>query len=378
MKARITDRVAMTRLTPSSVLSYLRARGWNGLQADPWSAIFELQTRGERVEMDVPIRQSAGDYARRIGELLHNLEIVETRSQLDIYQDILRASQDVVRLSVNVPESGRVGLDEASLLFASTRDLVLAAACAAHSRRAYYPRRKPARATDYVRRVRIAAPEAGSFVVVLESPVPPALTTSGDGLEGEEPFERASVMMLATAGAHVRTSIDRAMVNGSVDSFAVEVQSGVTANYCDALAGLLEEGAEGRDVSLSFSWASTRPMRAAHAAVPTTIAFARSEAAVLREASQFLKERAPITDFELTGPVVKCESAAASMAGEVVVAGLLDVGVRQVHVLLWGDDYLQAVEAHQKGLTVSMEGELSREGRRYRLKSPRAFAVLAS
>lgn len=375
MKARITDRLAMNQLSPSAVLSYLRARRWSGSPSDTASAIFERTIEGERIEVEVPMRQTAGDYARRISELLHNLEMVEGRSQLDIYQDIVRASQDVVRLSVDVPESGRIGLDEASLLFSSTRDLVLAAACAAHSRRAYYPRRKPARAADYVRRVRIAAPEAGSFVVVMESPVPPALTTSQLSLDGDEPFERASVMMLATAGAHVRTTIDQAMVSGTVEGFAAKVQEGVTANYCDALSALLDEGDEGRDVSLSFSWASTRPL---HVALPNTVAFSRGDADVLREASRFLKERAPVTDFELTGPIVKCESTAAAAGGEVVVAGLLEVGVRQVHVSLSAEDYLQAVEAHQRGLTVSVEGQLIREGRSYRLEGPRAFAVLAS
>src|SRR5204862_7487798 len=129
------------------------------------------------------------------------LTLIESRSQYEIYQDLVRTNQDIVRISIDVPESGRVGLDEAGVLFSAARDLVLAAACSAHTRRAYFPRRKPQRAVDYVRHVNLAAPEAGSFVVVLESPLPaPFGQQQALGLGGEpaedEPFERTVLVTL--------------------------------------------------------------------------------------------------------------------------------------------------------------------------------------
>jgi hypothetical protein len=190
-----------------------------------------------------------------MAELLSNLELLEHRSQLEIYRDIVYANQDVVRLSVDVPDPGRLGLEEASTLFSATRDLVLAAACSTHTRRAYFPNRKPLRAMEYIRKIRLAAPEIGSFVVVLESPVALALSTVPALLTPTaEPFERAVVLMLATAGARVRQSIGEATATGSLDWFADAVQVGVNANYCDALVRLLEED-DGRNVVLSFSWA---------------------------------------------------------------------------------------------------------------------------
>lgn len=372
MKATITDARALSALSPTALTAYLRARGWIVIESDAAFAVFERPGDGDEIRFDVPLRPSSGDCARRVAELLYNLELLEGRSQLDIYRDILHAHQDVVRLSVDVPEAGRMGLDEASTLLSATRDLVLAAACSVQSRRPYFPHRKPPRAMEYLRRVRLAAPEAGSFVIVLESPVAPALLTPRGGSDPMVPFERAACIMLATAGARVRESISEATATGSVDGFTHAVQAGVNANYCDALVRLLEED-DGRNVVMSFAWASSRPVPSA---VPSRLAFVHSDAEILRVAARYLKERIPIAGFELTGPIVRLESSAPPAGGEITIAGIVDGGIRQVLVSLGGDDYQMAVHAHHQELPVSVEGELIREGRAYRLAHPRLFAIM--
>jgi hypothetical protein len=371
MRVDITDRKTLCALSPMAVATYLRARGWSAVEADPSLAVFERLEGEETLGLEVPLRTSAGDYERRLAELLHNLELIERRSQLDIYRDIIHANQDVVRLSIDVPDPGRMGLEEASTLLSATRDLVLAAACSTHTRRAYFPNRKPLRAIEYIRKVRLAAPEVGSFVVVLESPVAPALSTApAEPAPLVEPFERSVIVMLATAGARVRQSIGETAATGSLDRFADAVQAGVTANYCDALARLLEED-EGRNVVLSFSWAPARPLQGP---APSRLTFSRPDAEILRAATRYLKERAPISGFELSGAITRLQSAAPTAAGEVTIAGLVDGRIRQVSMSLAGDDYQRAVQAHHQELEVSVEGELVRDGRSYHLHNPSMFA----
>lgn len=374
MRAEITDRNAMSALTPNAVTSYLRARGWAPApESDTAFAVFERIEGDEKVGLEVPLRAFAGDYGRRVAEVLHNLEILEKRSQLEIFRDVLHANQDVVRVSIDVPDSGRVGLEEAAVLISATRDLVLAAACSAHSRRAYFPRRKPARAMEYLRRIRLAAPESGSFVVVLESPVTAALSTVPSLADSAtDPFERTAVLMLARAGERVRQSISETTATGQLDRFAEGVGSGVNANYCDALARILEED-DGRNLALSFGWAPSRPVQG-HA--PDRLSFSRGEAEILRAASTFLKERAPIAGFEVLGAVVKLESTTPAAGGNATLAAIVDDVVRQVVVRLDTDAYKAAMHAHQNELEVSVEGELERDGRTYHLRNPRMFAVL--
>lgn len=83
MKVIITDTGALSALSPPGVTAYLLARGWTVVESDAAFAVFERPSDGDRVGLDVPLRPSAGDYARRVAKLLHNLELLEDRSQLD-------------------------------------------------------------------------------------------------------------------------------------------------------------------------------------------------------------------------------------------------------------------------------------------------------
>jgi hypothetical protein len=376
MKLNIADAKALSEIPPNSVTAYLRSHGWALTRVENEVGFFHKEIDGEEMECDVPLRQSFRDYPRRVREILDNLTLIESRSQYDIYQDLVRTNQDIVRISIDVPESGRLGLDEAGALFGATRELVLAAACSAHTHRAYFPRRKPPRAVEYVRHVNLAAPEAGSFVVVLESPLPssfaqhhpPGITSAP--LE-DEPFERTVLLTLATAGMIVQSSIGISTARGSVERFAEHVEAGVNANYCDALATILEEG-PGRDLSIAFSWSTSRPVSRP---VPSQLSFSKNDAQVLRAAARFLKERAPVAGFELAGQIVKLETSDLALGGNVTVAGLVDDAIRQVQFSADADDYQRAIEAHQNERVVSVEGELVKEGRSFRLRNPRMFSV---
>lgn len=373
MRAVIADRKALSALSPMAVATYLRARGWSAVEMAPSFAILQRLDAAETYGLDFPLHPTVDDYERRLTELLHNLELLEHRSQLEIYRDILHANQDVVRLSIEMPRPRQMNLEEAAAVFSATRDLVLAAACSTHTRRAYFSNRKPLRAMEYIRKIRLAAPEAGSFVVILESPVALALSTAPAPSDPiTEPFERSVIVMLATAGARVRQSIGETAATGSLDRFADAVQVGVTANYCDAPARLLEED-DNRNVVLSFSWAPSRPVQGS---APSRLAFSRTDAEILRAATRYLKERAPISGFELSGAITRLQSAAPTAGGEVTIVGLVDRGIRQVSVSLTGDDYQRAVQAHHQELEVSIEGDLVREGRSYRLDNPRMFAIV--
>lgn len=83
-----------------------------------------------------------------------------------------------------------------------------------------------------------------------------------------------------------------------------------------------------------------------------------------------------MTGYEIAGQVVRMESDAPTSGGDIVLAGEIDGVVRQVRMTLGADDYRIAVAAHQEERTVSVEGELAREGRSYRLRHPSLFAAL--
>jgi hypothetical protein len=53
----------------------------------------------------------------------------------------------------------------------------------------------------------------------------------------------------------------------------------------------------------------------------------------------------------------------------------VDDAVRQVQFSATAAEYARAIEAHQHERIVSVEGELVRDGRSYRLGNPRLFSV---
>ena len=179
----------------------------------------------------------------------------KVRSQIQIFQDLLVTGADVIRLRLADAElaDASVPLDEGATFIQKAKDMVLAAACAAVNPRIYYPSRKPAQAMDYIRRARLGQTEPGSFIITIISPVPPSLAgPNGQLFELAEPYERRVTQMLAGALNSVRQAAEDAATTGKVDSFVRAVPSGVSANLCDAVAGMGSFTEGGRRSTSSF------------------------------------------------------------------------------------------------------------------------------
>lgn len=375
MRVSIHDSTTLRSLSPAETTAYLRATGWKLQHTEPGR--FARYTRPspepEPFEVDVPLRADLRDYALRIGDLLQTLEVVEARSQLDILNDIRRSTVDILRLAVqgaSVAE-GRIALESGARLFSHARDLMLAAACASMEKRPVFATRRPSRAVDYLRHIRLGPTEAGSFVVTVESPVTPQLQAPLDAVEDEPPFERQVTLTLAYAAEETRRAVASTLASGDIQPFFDAVPRGVHANLCEALAGLLS-GTEVQSLSLQFSWS---PGRAVPAPVPRRVEFTADAIPVLQEASRIFRERAPRPDFELVGILSELASEAPQQGGTASIKGLVDGALRKVRVELGGADYTVAIRAHEQRAIVACEGELTREGRTFVLRNVRQFLV---
>jgi hypothetical protein len=155
-------------------------------------------------------------------------------------------------------------------------------------------------------------------------------------------------------------------------AFDQAVPLGVNSNLCDAVTGLWGGGEVERNLEFSFSWSPTRPVPAG---LVQRVIFSSDRIPIIREAGRQMRERAPLPDFELHGPVVKLERPEGGPLGRVTVIGLVDD--RQVRVTVELDDgaYHQAVQAHDQGRTLRILGTLTREGRGFLLRDPMGLAV---
>jgi hypothetical protein len=91
IKANITDKTALASLSETSVLSYLYDHGWKIIEERDYGYLFGNKDwiADDGLYISIPLaKQIAGDYVKRLSELLHSLSKMENRSQLDIFVEM--------------------------------------------------------------------------------------------------------------------------------------------------------------------------------------------------------------------------------------------------------------------------------------------------
>lgn len=374
MRASIRDAQVLAALRPLEVTAYLRASGWcqSSATADKWI----VWTKNSDFEIVLPLNRQFGDFTQRMADVLKTLEAVEERSQLEILNDLLTTSADILRLRITDAETsdGSIPIEEGAHMAQKARDLMMAAACAALDRRAWFQSRQPGQAVEYLKKVRMGQTERGSYGLTIISRVPPILAVPpGEQLfEVEQPYERQVTTTLAHAVTAVKEAAGQAVVTGNFQGFQAAVSRGVSANLCDAVAGLSGSAENERCVEISFSWSRTRP---AETDTPCRVMLPSDAMPVIREAGRIFRETSPRDEFEVRGPVVKLERPDSETVGKVTVLAFIDEQPRKVAFTVGDPDYHTAVQAHDSQETISCYGSLSREGRAFVLKNPRGLQI---
>lgn len=144
MRVRITDSAALRKISPSQIMAYLCAKG--AKQVGKFSDSAAIWALGKE-EFLVPVAAEFADYAYRVADILAALERVEARSQLEIMDDLHEVGFDVVGIG-RFPKdetSEALGIMRVVDFLAHARDLLMAAACAAATRKACSPAERSTR-----------------------------------------------------------------------------------------------------------------------------------------------------------------------------------------------------------------------------------------
>ncbi|MFM7166196.1 MAG: hypothetical protein ACKO3T_13230 [Planctomycetaceae bacterium] len=376
MKVDIRDVAAMQALRPLEVVTYLRARSWIQQPPTAHGSVWVKGEADEQMEAVVPMDPQRRDFALRMGELLQTIAVAEDRSQVDVYSDLLTTCADVIRIRIDDPEltDGTLPIEAHAVIAQKVRDLLLAAACSALQSRAIWHKRKPAQAVDQVRRLRIGQTERGSYIITVISRVSPELhlPQDGQGMDAEPPYERKVTQMLATSLATLDQVSATAALNQEFSVFERSVDKGVSANLCDAVAGLWGDDDRNRNLEFTFSWSVARPV---DAQIPRRINFGSDRIPIIREASRVMKERSPYEDYELDGAVVKLERAEGQPTGKVTIIGAIDGKPHRVSLELADPHYGLAIKAHHQQQPIHCVGTLVKAGRGYTLRDARDVSI---
>jgi len=379
MRVTVRDKTTLRSLKPLEMAAYLRAKGWRLAADNPGKGslwVFQDHS-GAEVDVTLPARLELGDYTLRMEEVLGTLADVEQRSQLDVLRDIQTTSADLfrVRAPSGNAESGTLPFSEAVAFVERSRDMMLAAACAAIAKRPVYAKRKAQQAMDYLHQIRMGQTERGSYVLTILSPVAPELRPAQEVLlpsEPEVPYERRVTRTLIESLAALNEAAREAAVQGNMTPFQAAVSRGVSANLCDAVVGL-SAVSPGEGLDIQVSWSRTRPI---DAQTTGRVLLGSDAIPLIEEAARQFRETAPSDDVEVEGVVTRLARDETAREGEVTITGIVDGQMRWVRVMLGEEDYSTAVQAHRLRQTVTCTGDLIKEGRGYWLRNSRRFSVV--
>jgi len=382
MRVQVIDQKALESPAPRNVRLYLRIHGWTRPSAripgqpDVWILPAEEGT----YEIIAPSSHVASDYTRRISELLRTLSIVENRSELEVFRELVTLTFDIQEIhSEHGGPPGTAPLRDAADGFAAASGMLAAAWTSFEERSLVLPPRRPPRAAELMRKVLTGPATEGSYVISIWVPVPPRLRPDEDGVLFEpedfdtgEPYERSVTRFLYQALGAAQTAAQEVInANAGIDAFVQRQGAGVSANLCESLVTL--SGQDETTFDVRFSWALERPIRE----LAPVVRFDSDSIPVLREAARELRALVPEEDVRIIGNVVRLHREGNYGAGEVSIAGVVSGDVsermRRVSVSLSEEDYQVALSAHRDFTQVEVLGSLIQRGNRTYLTNPNNF-----
>jgi hypothetical protein len=334
-------------LSATDITGYLGTSGWiRQPESSRTASVWVYQ--GEH-EVIVPELDGFADGPRRVRELVRVLARIEGRPQELVAADIgtPRADLQWYRAS-SIALDGQIGLVETVTALTGARDVLLAAARAAHvGPQAVFHGTAPAPVRELLQAVRVGPIIAAEETILVRVPL--------DG-PGDPPLGRRALLLLRRVLPLLSDATRDAIRTKDFGTFDEITADGVSAELCGALAQLSGPGA-GVGFEIGFRWARDVPTDA----VAGMIVFEPGSGKVLRTARHRLlrlqQRRASVTGLVRTLSHGGGTRFRAQVQGPVIVGET--AARRSVWVRLPDEaTYERAVSAHLNGFAVHAHGTL--------------------
>ena len=171
MTALLLQEASFRAVSPAALTGYVRSLNW--VKDRPYRDVSDVYVGEGLPDIIVPRTQRIADYGFVVGRLIEDFSEVSEMDPQAVYQDLVNADRDVIRVSVPVVDEESLLVEEGVGLVTGSRDLLLASACSFDERRSVYRAGANQAAMEYLRRVRLGHTEHGSYAVTLLPPVVP-------------------------------------------------------------------------------------------------------------------------------------------------------------------------------------------------------------
>jgi hypothetical protein len=192
--------------------------------------------------------------------------------------------------------------------------------------------------------------------------------TSAASLDVLDTFGRRTTQKLASALVATQEAIRKVVATNNLKPFDEAVTAGVSSNLCTSLARLAEEG-NGIDVTVDWS-----PSKPADGSVK--VSMTRENASVLTDAARHLDQQEPDENVTIQGLVSQITEEPDRFDGNTVIETKVGNSIRRIKVQFGPDERTSVYQAAHDKRWIQVVGDLVREGRQLRLRSPRSFFVV--
>lgn len=358
------------------VSTYLMSTGWllDGMIGSVGSIWHRKEAQHSDAELILPETNEIRDCEDRLADVVEQLSIFEMRPAEEVVRAINTYFCDLisVRIVHADVEGGTIPLDDGVLLFERIRDLMTAATLSTISKRRHFSGNRPPEAINFLSSLKLGQTEVGSYVANVIAPVQHS-SSNQDSIE-KTSIGRVVTANLATGLQALLVAVDSYKKTQELSVFDRAVDSGVSANMCEALVGLSGEKKDrGFSISISPSHQQTFGLD-----MVKQHTFDKNFIPEIEMAAEYYRENYVIPEFTVVGFVKKLNRDPDDDNGTVTVAAIVQDVERNVTFDLAGDEYRDAIHAHENKQVVSCAGDLKVSSRSAILLNSKDFKIISN
>lgn len=365
-----SDRRRELDVSADQLKAYLQHKQW--FEDGKLRSVATIWHRHDNEEAEVVLPYSSvKDYWQRMRDALASVASIEGREVFEVLAEVKRLFANVITIRVIHDDTtdGTIPINDGVLLIAKAKELVSAAARSLYAKKKQFTRGAPKEAKEYLDTLLLGQTEVGSYVVNVIAPVQPMVTASAN--TAEIPLAQAITSNLVAGLSALEAASARFEDGGNFDVFDDAVLAGASSNMCDALLGF--SGAErNRAFEIIVKQASTPLFES----MPSKFVFDGNHVKALEKATDYYKGDYVLPDRMLTGHITKLSRPKEETSGVVTIESFFGEVERKVQVELTGDEYHQAVVAHDTGKLVRIEGDVHVKSKSAQLLNPKNFGVI--
>ncbi|RKU00561.1 hypothetical protein C7H84_26075 [Burkholderia sp. Nafp2/4-1b] len=357
-------------VSPDQLRAYLEHNQW--FEDGKIRSVATIWHRRDNEDAEVILPLSyVKDYRQRFRDALASIASFENRPVSEVVSEVKRLSANVVTIRVvhDDTSDGTIPINDGVLLIAKAKDLLSAAARSLYAKRKQFTRGAPKEAKDYLDTLLLGQTEIGSYVVNVIAPV--QAIADGNNVMATNPLAQAITSNLIAGLSALEKATATYEEMGDLVVFDEAVLAGASSNMCDALLGF-----SGEKRNRAFEVTVTMAPVPLFETKPAKFMFDGKYVDTLEKASGYYKGDYILPGRQLTGYITKLSRPKEETSGTITIDSTLGNVDRKVQVELTGDDYHQAVVAHDNSKLVRVEGDVHIKSKSAQLLNPKNFGVI--